>query len=78
MTYEYKNLITGRIIETQQSIHDAAFTHYHPGTKQFLRLPYGMEKQFMGPIHKVKRLVSGGGGFRLKGSCWASDGYQGK
>ena len=72
ITYEYLNLTTGETYEVEQPITDAAYTH---------RAPDGTWVTPTAPVPQgslaVRRLVSGGLGFRLSpgGSGWAAQGY---
>ncbi len=72
MTYEYQDLTTGETYEVEQPITAEAYTHRTPdGTwvSPTALVPQGSSA--------VRRLVSGGGGFRLApgGSGWAAQGY---
>lgn len=67
-TYDYKFIETGEIIEVSHPMKNDALTEYvHPET---------------GEMMKVKRLISGGSGFILKGDGWTASsknrGYKGK
>lgn len=60
MTYLYSIVGTDQVIEIEQSIKDPALQSY---------VVDGEERA-------VKRLISAGTGFILKGGMWARDGYE--
>lgn len=70
MTYLYQTA-DGRELEVEQPITDAAFTHWSPAGWHHAGTTLPQDAL------AVRRLVSGGGGFRLSpgGSGWARDGY---
>ena len=70
MTYLYQTA-DGRELEVEQPITDPAYTHWSPAGWHHAGTPLPQDAL------AVRRLVSGGGGFRLSpgGSGWARDGY---
>jgi hypothetical protein len=76
MTYEYRDLKTGRVREVEQKINDRPFTHYSPNQRSWLTISDVAARHFIEDLHPVQRLVSGGTGFHLHGKSWAKDGYQ--
>ncbi len=62
MTYLYQVVATGHIVEIEHPITQPAFTVY--------------DVDGQGQTVEVKRLISAGTGFILKGGCWHRDSYE--